>query len=80
MVIHWQLNFSKYQEVDRDDAKQTSIFQSKVNRFLVCATFYNLDLPSVIWYTGGKYTSTYQDVNANTTRLTYDNCDTTLVA
>ena len=48
--------------------------------FLACAMFYNLDLASVIRYTGGNYTAAHQDVDAITSRLTSANCDAPLVA
>ena len=80
MVSLRNLDFSPLQEIDKDYINQSSVPSKKTDMFLACALFYNLDLASVIRYTGGNYTAAHQDVDAITSQLTSAQCDPSLVA
>ena len=48
--------------------------------FLECSIHYNFDLPSVIKYTGGNYTSVHQDVDAIVNTLTSAGCHQEIIS
>ena len=69
LVLLRDKDFSKLQTIDSSYDLQEAIPQEKVTLFLACALHYNLDLASVIRYTGGNYTSAHTDIKSIVSRL-----------
>ena len=62
MVKFKSLDFSPLQDVNLSYVSQTSIPTDKTDIFLACDIHYNFNLPSIIRYIGGNYTTAHQDI------------------
>ena len=79
MVKFKSLDFSLLHDADLNYVLQTSVSTYKAGIFLACAIHYKFELPSVIRFKCGNYTSAYQDVDDIIATLTSDGCNKSLV-